>query len=99
MHQVNGYEVTIHSLGEHVVSYLGRDHLKSVTIWGDELTATADISIVLSDDSWAEHERAIDKMIEIREMFLNDVAIDYRFDSEGSLSRRGSTKAAMLQLA
>ena len=98
MRLVNEFEAVIHSMGEHVVSYLGRDNVRAVTIWGDELSGSADISIVLAEDSWAAEERAIDRMVEVREMFLDDIAIDYRFDAEGSGSRVGSTKAAMVQV-
>ena len=98
MSLVNEFEATIHSLGEHVLTYLGRDHVQAVTIWGDGLSGTADISIVMVDASWATEERAIEKMVEVREMFIDDVAIDYRFDLEGSASRAGSTKAAMVQV-
>lgn len=96
---VNEFEATIRSLGENVVSYIGRDNLEAVTIWSDEVSATADISIVLLNQAWDAEARAIDKMIEIREMFLDDLAIDYRFDSDVTRSRMGSTKAAMLQVA
>ncbi|MGL4178207.1 MAG: hypothetical protein ACRCSN_19300 [Dermatophilaceae bacterium] len=96
---MNEFEAVINSLGEHVVSYVGKDNIGSVTIWADELTATADVAIVLASDTWEAEERAIDRMIEVRSVFLDEVAIDYRFDSAEPVSRVGSTKAATLQLA
>lgn len=96
---VNEFDAVIHSLGEHVVSYIGRDNLEAVRIWGDETSGTADISIVLKSQTWDAQERAIDKLVEVREVFLDDIAIDYRFDTEESLSRMGSTKAPALLVA
>ncbi|MGO4600380.1 hypothetical protein [Terrabacter sp. 2YAF2] len=96
---MNAFEIAVQSLGAQIVSYIGRDRLASVSIAADELTATAEIAIVLRDQSWAEEERAIDKMVEIRGMFLDDLSFDYRFDSSVELSHTASTRAPQTQFA
>ena len=99
MPDVNEFDAVIHSLGEHVVSYVGSDNLRSVRIWSDELSGTADISIVLADESWDAESRAIERMLQVREVFLDELSFDYRFDPAESVSRVGSTKVAALQVA
>lgn len=69
----------VHSLGEHIVDYIGKDHLSRLYIYGDESDASAFVEIFLENDTWEEQTRAVDKMIELRQMFLDDVSIDYRF--------------------
>lgn len=76
---MEAFEALVHSLGECSVTYVGKEHLRQLTIWADELHATAHIEICLEDDSWAAREHAIDKMIEIRQMFLDDISIEYAF--------------------
>lgn len=74
------FSALLRSLLEHSVDYIKRDvDLHAVVVTGDELTQSAHMEIVLAKDSWAEQQRAIDHMVEIREMFLTDVSIDYAF--------------------
>lgn len=83
------FTALIHSLGEHVVDYIGKDHLERLDVFGDEGDSSAHIEIFLSNQTWDEHSRAIDKMIELRAMFLDELSIDYRFvesDSETNQS-------------
>ncbi len=72
------FDALVHSLGEHSVQYLKpSNNLSQLYVFGDELTGTAHIEVVLSDSTWEQHAAVIDRMIEIREMFLNDISIDY----------------------
>lgn len=82
---MNEFEALIHSLGEHAVSYLGRDALVGLYAFGDAVDQAAQIEIYLKNNSWDEQARAIDAMIRLRELFFDDLAIQYRFaevDSE-----------------
>jgi hypothetical protein len=82
--RVNEFEALMSSLGEHVVGYIGQEHLARLFIYGDEVDLSASIEIFLEDESWASRTRAIDKMVEIREMFIDEISIDYRFVHEDS---------------
>lgn len=79
MGSVNDFKVLLESLMEQVKSYVGQDHLSYAQVVGDPLTETAEITLQLSDDTWTEQSRAIDKMIELRSMFLGELGIDYHF--------------------
>lgn len=77
---MDAFPATVRSLGETVVAWIGKDHLSRLEVYPDEADGAASVVVYLSDnDSWEEHSRAIDKMIEIRGMFMDDLAIDYRF--------------------
>lgn len=78
------FEAVIHSLGEHAVDYLGKDQLRQLAVFGDPLTGSARIEIVLAENSWDEQTRAIDKMLELRLMFLEELSFEYDFLSEDS---------------
>lgn len=99
MSLVNDFQCAIWSFGEHVVDYIGTDNLLAVRVSADDLTASADVSIVLASASWEDEERAIDQMLALRELFLDDLSFDYRFDSADNLAHTTSTKAATVQFA
>lgn len=100
MGPMDEFTATIHSLGEHIVDGIGRDELKHVLVSGDELTSSVEITIVLSHPSWSVQQRAVDKMVELRALFLDEISFDYRFAPapEGQLTTT-STKAAQLEFA
>jgi hypothetical protein len=81
---VDDFQALMHSLGEHAVDYIGKDSLRRLDVFGDEADGAAYIEICLEENSWDERSRAIDKMLEIREMFLDEVSIEYRFIDEDS---------------
>lgn len=81
---MNEFEALIHSLGEHTVITLGRDNIRRIDVFGDPTDTTAHIEIVLRDQSWESMAAAVEKMIEVREMFFAEISIDYRFASEDS---------------
>lgn len=81
---MNEFAALISSLGESAVAYIGKDHLHRLDVYSDPTDGTAFLEIFLQDDSWAEQSRAIDKMIEIRGMFMDELSIEYRFVEEDS---------------
>lgn len=85
---MNEFQALIHSLGEQILAYVGKQNLSSVRIWGDELSGTARVSLSLARPSWGSEGRAIDKMVDVREMFLTELSIEYSFDDsrEGAVS-------------
>lgn len=96
---MNEFEAIINSLGAQVLTYVGKERLTSVTIWGDERAGTADIALVLQDASWASQEYAVEKMIEVRSLFIDDVSIDYRFLTDPPDGQAGSTKSPAVVLS
>lgn len=80
----------IHSLGEHTVTYLGKDNLSRLDIFGDDVQGTAYIEIALANNTWPAQAAAVDKMLEVREMFFDELSIDYRFISEDSETRESA---------
>ncbi len=77
---MNPFQALIRSLLEHYVEYIARDvDLRALRVTGDELTASAHVEIVLGKDTWDGQQRAIDHMIEVRAMFIDDVSLDYVF--------------------
>lgn len=80
------FEALVHSLGENTVDYLGKDRLRHLAITADPVTGTAHVEICLQDDSWASRERAIETMVDIRRLFLDDIAIEYAFSDESCMT-------------
>lgn len=79
MEHMNEFQAIVHSLGENIVDCIGKDHLQQVTVFGDDRSGTAEVEIGLADFTWPEQERAIDRMVEIRAMFLDELSISYHF--------------------
>lgn len=69
----------IDSLGNYSVSMLEGVH--EVRILVDEDDRTAHMELCLRSDTWGNRERVVDQMVEIREMFIDDVSISYSFGS------------------
>jgi hypothetical protein len=88
---MNDFEALIQSLGEHIIEYLKAARVSRVRIFPDANSESAHIEICLSDHSWSAQSSAIDKMIEIRAIFLDDIAFDYAFVDEDQC---GSDSAA-----
>lgn len=83
---MDDFEALISSLGEHSVDYIGKDNLRQLAVFGDPGNLSARIEICLEENSWAEQTRAIDRMLELRRMFLDEISIDYAFLNEDSCS-------------
>lgn len=77
--RMEDFPALIHSIGEHAVSYIGRQNLAALSVAGDRVNGSAHIEIVLQDNSWTQQSRAIDKMIELRAMFMDEISLSYSF--------------------
>lgn len=75
------FPALIHSLGEHAVSYIGRDLLRGLVVAGDPDNGSAEVEILLEDNTWENQSHAVDRMIELRTMFLDEISISYSFSS------------------
>lgn len=90
---MDDFDALVHSLGEHSVSYLRRDlKLAQLSVFGDQLTGSAFVEIVLSHPTWEERGTAIDRMIEIREMFLDEISISYAIHDDEDCDDPGVLK-------
>lgn len=91
---MESFKVVIDALGNYALSFIPDVHL--VRIYSDEQDRTAHLEICLHDESWDRRTAAIDAMIEIRTMYLDELSISYEFDSETedelSESARGSSQ-------
>jgi hypothetical protein len=68
------------SILEHCKDYIQRDvELQALRVTGDSVSESCHVEIVLCKDTWEEQARAIDHMVEIRQMFIDDVALSYEF--------------------
>lgn len=90
------FEALIQSFGEHILSYVGRDHLRSVIVQGDSRIGTADVELTLDDFTWEEQSRATGKMLEVQEIFLDELAISYHFTEAGNDAVPGGQKLTTL---
>lgn len=71
------FEATMQSLLESVVDYIGSDHVQAVAITPDRATGTAHIEVALDDEDIALFRHALERLRDVREIFIDDVAFDY----------------------
>lgn len=79
IHDMDDFQALITALLEQVKSYVGIDHLSRVVVESRKESGLATVYIVLRDESWAEQERAIDKMLEVQALYLDDIGVEYYF--------------------
>lgn len=73
------FRVVIDSLGNASLSFLSSSGVRWIRIFSDEDAQTASMDICLTEDTWEKRTRAIHGMVVLREMFMEDLSIDYRF--------------------
>lgn len=76
---MNDFQATIQSLLEQVKMYVGTDHLRKVVVESREGSGIATVYLVLAEDTWPEQERAIDGMIQVQRLFLDEIGVEYYF--------------------
>lgn len=90
---MDDHEALVTSLGEHCVDYIGKNNIRQLSASFDSVNGIAHVEICLDNDSWSARETAIDKMIEVRSMFLDEVSVDYAFSDEGACVETEKTQA------
>ncbi len=83
------FRVLIESLGETAVGYLKPLGLRSLTIEGDEAAGTARLAVCLSGDTWRLRGEALEKLVEIRLMFIDELALEFTFADKASACTEG----------
>lgn len=85
------FEAAIDSLGIWSVNNL--PGVEFVRLTADESDRTVDMELRLTRDTWNAREEVIERMIEVRVMYLNDFSIAYRFigiDGEETMIQAGA---------
>lgn len=78
-------EILTRSIGEHAVDAIGRDHLRSLSVLFDARDATCTVSFVLSENTDGEQLRAIDKLLDVQQLFMDEASMEFRIDDESEL--------------
>jgi hypothetical protein len=76
------FGVLIESLGETVVGYLKPLGLRRLEIEGDHVSGTAHLTICLTEDSWEHRGMALEKLLDIRVMFIDELAMEFSFTDD-----------------
>jgi hypothetical protein len=76
---MDDFQALISSLGESTVAYVGESNLQSLLVFGDPADMTAAIELGLRENTWELQEHAIDRLLEVREIFLDELSISYCF--------------------
>lgn len=88
---MEAFPALVQSFGELCLTYIGKENLSRLYVYADEGNGSIYVEIFLADNTWDEQARTIDKMIELREMFLDELAVDYRFVIEDSSTVEAAT--------
>lgn len=75
------FEALGQSVLAQVVAYIGETNLRSAAVTGHLQSLCVEVELQLRKDTWEAQSQAIDKMIEVRELFLGEVSLDYWFVS------------------
>lgn len=82
----NEAKALIDSLGNSTLGLLG-DAVELVRVSHDQYLGTAKVAIVLRLDNWENRISALRACESIREMFLDELVIDFVFEDRGEPSR------------
>jgi hypothetical protein len=85
--------VIIDSLGNTALSWV--PGVRSIRIHSDPVQGTALMDVCLYQSTWQAREAAIEKLVELRCTFLEDLALEYRFvdsDDCGSVAPQDETR-------
>lgn len=74
------FQVLIDSLGNTSVGYLG-NVAESVRITWNPTVSTALLNVHLREDGWAARQEAMDRLAPVREMFMDELALDFVFEA------------------
>lgn len=81
------FQALMESVLEHCRDYLQRAEVdpQALRVTGDYYAETVHVEIALGEQSWDAEARAIDQMIEVRGIFLDDVSLTYEFVDRDAL--------------
>lgn len=65
------------SLLESVVDYVGKENVRQVVVHADPHDGSAQVEICLEDESFERFEYAVERMGEVRSMFMHELSVEY----------------------
>ncbi len=71
------FSLIIDSLGNLALSWV--PDVQAIRIYPDPVQGVACMEVCLRHDTWEQRERAVDKLVELRSMFIDDLSLSYRF--------------------
>lgn len=77
------FRVTIDSLGNAALGFLGADAVEAVRVRWDEYLGTAQVGIVLRNDNWDTRIAVLERTDDLRGMFLDELVLDFVFEDRG----------------
>jgi hypothetical protein len=77
------FRVLIDSLGNATLGMLSSAGLTSVRIFPEEAAGTAHLILELKQDGWVQRRAALERLAEVRSMFIDDIVFDYSFCETG----------------
>lgn len=78
----NEFECMIESLGETTWGSLKPLGLDALTVRGDATTASARLIVELHEDSWDNRRTVLNKLVEVRGLFMDELALEFRFNHD-----------------
>lgn len=81
-HGIDENQVLTQSIAEHAVTAIGRDRIRQVTVTFDARDASCIVAFVLRDNSDDEQLRAIDKLLDVKLLFIDEAVMDFRINDE-----------------
>ncbi len=78
------FGILIESLGETVVRYLKPLGLRGLTIEGDQAVGAAHLTVCLNHDTWQHRGAALEKLLPVRLMFIDELAVEFSFTDDVS---------------
>lgn len=88
----DSFQVIIDSLGHYSLGALLAADIEEIRIWPDEVDRAARMELCLRDDNWDARAAAIRAMTEVREVFLEELSIEYSFGPSGDTARRDAAE-------
>lgn len=73
-------QVLTQSIGEHAVAAIGGERVHALTVTFDSRDSSCVIAFVLEDNSDAEQLRAIDRLLDVQMLFIDEASIEFRID-------------------
>lgn len=87
------------SLLESVVDYVGKENVRQVVVHPDFHDGSAQVDICLEDESYGRFEHAVERMGQVRSMFMHELSIEYVLTTDTSCEQVASVDAEELVYA
>ncbi|NQX15122.1 hypothetical protein [Rathayibacter sp. VKM Ac-2857] len=79
MASIDDLETLTESIGQFTLSSLGKENLRRLSVVVNPVDQTCEVSITLVDDSGESQLEIIRSMLEVEQVFLDDVVMSFSF--------------------